>query len=136
MCVKEIYRVLKHDGVVYAETPFMQQVHEGAYDFTRYTLLGHRYLFKRFKSIDLGGIRGVGVVLTWSIKYFFWALTRSKMLAILISTPIGIILRQFEKFVDNKSLFDASSGVYFLGRKSETPISHKDLVALYKGIQK
>ena len=39
--VKEIYRVLKNNGVVYAETPFMQPVHEGAYDFTRYTVLGH-----------------------------------------------------------------------------------------------
>ena len=37
-------------GIVYAETPFMQQVHEGAYDFTRYTVLGHRYLFKKFKQ--------------------------------------------------------------------------------------
>lgn len=40
--VGEIYRVLRPGGMVYADTPFMQQVHEGAYDFTRYTLSGHR----------------------------------------------------------------------------------------------
>ena len=40
----EIYRVLKPGGLVYADTPFMQQVHEGAYDFTRYTVSGHRWL--------------------------------------------------------------------------------------------
>ena len=34
--VEEIHRVLVEDGVVYAETPFMQQVHEGPYDFTRF----------------------------------------------------------------------------------------------------
>ena len=56
--VKEIYRVLKANGIVYAETPFMSQVHEGAYDFTRFTVLGHRYLFKQFESIDFGGFLG------------------------------------------------------------------------------
>jgi SAM-dependent methyltransferase len=61
--VAEIHRVLKSDGVVYAETPFMQQVHEGAYDFTRYTVLGHRYLFRDFEQIDIGGNKGADVVL-------------------------------------------------------------------------
>lgn len=31
--VAEIHRVLKDEGLVYAETPFMQQVHEGGYDY-------------------------------------------------------------------------------------------------------
>ena len=35
--VAEIHRVLKPSGLVYADTPFMQQVHEQAYDFTRFT---------------------------------------------------------------------------------------------------
>ena len=33
----EIHRVLRTGGIVYADTPFLQQVHEGAYDFTRFT---------------------------------------------------------------------------------------------------
>ena len=40
--VSEIYRVLKNDGLIYSETPFMQQVHEGPYDFSRFTESGHR----------------------------------------------------------------------------------------------
>jgi len=40
--VGEIYRVLKTDGLVYSEMPFMQDVHGGRYDFTRLTHLGHR----------------------------------------------------------------------------------------------
>ena len=56
LVVHEIHRVLKPDGIVYAETPFMQQVNEGAYDFTRYTVLGHRYLFKKFSLIDRGAM--------------------------------------------------------------------------------
>ena len=52
LVVSEIHRILKKNGIVYAETPFLQQVHEGAYDFTRFTVLGHRYLFKQFQRID------------------------------------------------------------------------------------
>ena len=33
----EIHRVLGPEGLVYAEAPVMQQVHEAAYDFTRFT---------------------------------------------------------------------------------------------------
>ena len=57
MVVKELYRVLNKDGWVYSETPFLQAVHEGAYDFTRYTKSGHRWLFRSFE-IDSGSLYG------------------------------------------------------------------------------
>jgi len=41
----EICRILKVGGLLYSELPFIQPVHEGAYDFTKYTLFGHRHLF-------------------------------------------------------------------------------------------
>lgn len=132
--VGEIYRVLRAEGLVYAETPFMQQVHEGAYDFTRYTVLGHRYLFKNFEAIGFGGNKGAGVVLTWALRYFVWSLTRSQVLGKICGWLVGIILRMIDPFMSNKSLFDASSGVYFLGRKSVVQtLTHKDLVSLYDG---
>ncbi len=135
LVVSEIYRVLKSDGIVYAETPFMQQVHEGAYDFQRFTVLGHRYLFKQFTSIKIGGNKGVGTVLTWSIRYFFWGVFRSQLIARVISILVGLPLRLLEKVADKRSLFDASSGVFFLGRKNNTEISHKELIKNYRGFQ-
>lgn len=69
--VSEIYRVLKFDGIVYSETPFIQHVHEGAYDFTRFTESGHRYLFKYFELIKSGASAGAGSQLIWSIDNFF-----------------------------------------------------------------
>lgn len=133
--VSEIYRVLDNNGIVYAETPFMQQVHEGAYDFTRYTVLGHRYLFKDFEMIKIGGNKGPELVLAWAIRYFVWGLTRSRKLARIAGLGFGLLLRPFAGLMSEKSMFDASSGVFFLGRKVRgmKPISHKDLVALYKG---
>lgn len=132
--VAEIYRVLKHGGIVYAETPFMQQVHEGAYDFTRFTVLGHRYLFKEFESIDIGGNKGPEMVLAWSIKYLIWGLSRSRKLAQIASVLFSFLLRPLGYFVSDAAMYDASSGVYFLGRKgSKQQLTHKALVGLYKG---
>ena len=134
--VAEIERVLKPNGLVYAETPFMQQVHEGAYDFTRFTVLGHRYLFKRFEQIDIGGVGGPEVALAWSIRYFFLALTRNKLFARLLGAGARFLLRPFSKLMSRSSMFDASSGVYFLGRKPKKqsqPLTHKELISLYRG---
>jgi len=63
-CVQEIHRVLIDGGLVYAETPFLQEVHEFPYDFTRFTSLGHRRLFRNFSEIDSGPVAGPATVLT------------------------------------------------------------------------
>src|SRR5215471_7433433 len=76
--VDQIQRVLKPGGLVYADTPFLQQVHAGAYDFTRFTDSGHRYLLRDFERIESGVVAGAGTQLMWSIDYFTRALTRSK----------------------------------------------------------
>lgn len=133
LVVSEIHRVLKKDGIVYAETPFMQQVHEGAYDFTRFTVLGHRYLFKHFESIDSGGLRGVGVVLAWSIRAFIQGMIRNSLIPKIVFTAVNYFLAIIEKFADPKSLHDANSGSYFLGKRSESSITHKELVKEYRG---
>ena len=36
--VKEIFRVIKNDGIVYSEIPFMQQIHMGKNDFNKYSI--------------------------------------------------------------------------------------------------
>ena len=75
--VAEIHRLLRPQGLVYAVTPFMQQVHEGAYDFTRFTLSGPRWLFRQFTEIKAGVQGGPGVSLQWAIRYFVAGLLRS-----------------------------------------------------------
>ena len=76
--VAEIWRVLRPQGLVYAETPFMQQVHEGAFDFTRFTESGHRYLFRRFERLDSGVNGGPGIQFMWSVDYLIRSLFRSR----------------------------------------------------------
>jgi ubiquinone/menaquinone biosynthesis C-methylase UbiE len=63
------HRVLKGRGVVYAETPFMQQVHMGPYDFTRFTHSGHRRLFRWFRG-GRAAPCGPGMALAWAYQHF------------------------------------------------------------------
>lgn len=128
--VEEIFRVLKPGGLVYAETPFMQQVHEGAYDFTRFTESGHRWLFKDFELIDSGAVRGAGVSLLWAIRYFFSGIFRSKA-AGAFAAGCFFWLRFVEKLIPNKHNIDAGSCFYFLGAKTSTGLQEKEIIDFY-----
>jgi SAM-dependent methyltransferase len=138
-CVEEIYRVLKEDGLVYAETPFMQQVHLGRYDFTRFTHLGHRRLFRRFAEVDSGATAGPGTVLAWSYEHFLLSLVRRRIargLMKLFARCTGFWLRYLDVLVAGKpGVLDSASGYWFLGRKSMQTLSDRELVRLYRGAQ-
>lgn len=131
----EIWRVLKDDGVVYAETPFMQQVHEGAYDFTRFTESGHRYLFRRFKVIRSGTTAGPGTQLLWSLDFFIRSLFRSRAAGKLAKVAF-FWLQWFDAMIPEEFGSDAASGVYFLGRKSHVEVTPKQIIDFYRGAQK
>ena len=132
--VAEIHRVLKPRGLVYADTPFMQQVHEEAYDFSRFTLSGHRWLFQNFELISTGPVKGVGTSLNWSIRYFTRALTRSERLATLVGLAF-FWLRFFDDIGDFGMNADGASGIYFIGSKSSRPMPPRDMVAFYRDRQ-
>ena len=136
-CVDEIHRVLKPEGIVYAETPFMQQVHEGAFDFTRFTHLGHRRLFRFFNEIESGIACGPGMALAWAWQYFLMSFTRTgttRTLAKLVARLTGWPFKYFDLYLSRRpAAFDAASGFYFMGCRSTHPISDQQLVKLYRG---
>lgn len=136
-CVEEIYRILKIGGLVYAETPFIQQVHGGRYDFTRFTYLGHRRLFRRFDEIEHGTACGAGTALAWSYKYFLLSFTSWRPLRSLIDVfaiMTSFYLKYFDYFLINKrATLDAASAYYFMGCKRNHVLSDRELIQLYKG---
>lgn len=136
-CIEEVHRVLKPRGLVYAETPFMQQVHGGAYDFTRFTHLGQRRLFRRFEELDSGAVCGPGMTLAWSYRYFLMSLARSRWgraLASAFASVTSFWLPYLDHFlIDRSAALDGASGCYFLGRRSEESLSDRDLIKLYRG---
>lgn len=131
-CVREAHRVLKPEGLIYAETAFMQQVHGGRYDFTRFTYSGHRRLFAQFREIESGAVCGTGMALAWAYEYFLMSLTNSstmQMLARLFARITAFWLKYFDFFtINNPSTLNGASGYYFMGRKSEHTLEDKILV--------
>lgn len=132
--VSEIYRVLKKEGLVYSEVPFLQQVHEGAYDFTRFTESGHRYLFKHFEKIKSGVLLGPGTQLLWSIEYFFRSIFRSRVIGKAFRL-LFFWIQFFDKIISNEYAIDNASGTFFLGRKINKVMSCEEIIKHYQGSQ-
>lgn len=138
-CIDEVHRVLNKYGLVYAATPFMQQVHMRKYDFTRFTYLGHRRLLRQFEEIESGIFAGTGVALGWSIRYFFRSLSNNKFIINMLDILSRLIFFWL-KYIDylthnNTGTYDAASGFYFIGQKSSSVLKDKDLIKLYKGLK-
>jgi SAM-dependent methyltransferase len=133
--VSEINRVLINDGIVYAETPFMQQVHEGPFDFTRFTDSGHRFLFKDFITITSGYTSGVGTSLIWSLDFFISGLFRTRYAGKLIRIFLFWI-KYFDKLIPFSFNLDGACGVYFMGVKSATKMKNYEIINYYQGNQK
>jgi SAM-dependent methyltransferase len=130
--VDEVHRVLRPGGLVYADTPFMQQVHEGPYDFTRFTESGHRYLFRRFEARNSGAVGGLGTQLHWSLIYFGRGINRK----------VGQLfwagffwLHGLDRLLDSKATVDGASSVFFYGHSSARSISPREIISYYSGDQ-
>lgn len=133
----EIQRVMRTGGLLYSEVPFLQQVHEGAYDFTRYTLSGHRRLFNGFSEIEAGMISGPATSLVWAIEClamtiparpFSRTLTR-----FLVRALLGWIRYLDYALVNNPGAMDGACCTFFYGKKIEGNTSELEIIAKYKG---
>lgn len=135
-CVEEIYRMLKMGGIVYSDTPFMQQVHGRQYDFTRFSHLGHRRLFRHFSEIDSGIGCGPGMALASAYRYFLLSFAKTKTVRFILSTMANLIsfwLKYFDYIsVGRPAALDAASGLFFLGRKADEVLADNALLKLYK----
>jgi len=130
--INEVYRVLKKKGIVFAETPFMQHSHEEPYDFNRFTELGHRWLFKSFKSLYRKTNGGPSVSLFWSIKFFLFSLTNSKLISNLLSIPFLFIFF-FDYLIPEKKKIKSANGFIFVGRKTKNKITQKNIIKQFIG---
>jgi ubiquinone/menaquinone biosynthesis C-methylase UbiE len=131
--VGEIHRVLRPQGLVYAETPFLQQVaYAGPYDFTRYTSSGHRYLFRAFEEIAAGPVAGPGAQMLTSVDHLVRGLLRSEPAGKLARLAF-FWLRYLDHIVPTAFAMDNASAYYFLGRRSEREVSPSEIVTYYRG---
>jgi len=139
-CVDEIHRVLKPDGLVYSETPFMQQVHLKGFDFTRFTHLGHRRLFRWFAEVESGVVAGPGTALAWSWRYFLASLSRRPAISASLYT-LGRVTGFGFELIDHilrqrPGALDAASCTYFLGTRALAPVDDRTVIAGYRGARR
>lgn len=130
--VSEIYRVLHKEGAIYSEVPFMQQVHEGAYDFTRFTQSGLRWLFRYFREIDSGIGMGPGVAFLWTIENLARSFFRSRKIGQAVKLSFFWV-QFFEILIPESYKIDNASSYYFLGQKDDSSIQPSDILKYYKG---
>ena len=119
--VEEVYRILKKDGYIYAETPFLQNFHGYPNHFQNFTLIGHDYLFRKFRKIESGPTTGPFSTLAILFTNYFDDFVSNKYLRKILLLILSSILYPF-KFLDkfyknNPNTFKITNGVYFLGRK-------------------
>jgi SAM-dependent methyltransferase len=139
-CVEEIHRVLKPDGMVYAESAFLQSVHEGQYDFMRFTDLGHRRLFRKFSEVRRGIVMGPGAGLAWSYRTFLLSFFDNKYMLLLtrcFAHATSFWLKYLDyHLVKRRGGLDGGCQVYFLGRHSHRILDDRALIADYRGNDK
>ena len=133
----EIWRVLRSNGLVFSDTPFMLPVHAGPFDFARFSHLAHRRLFAHFEEIESGVSSGPAMALAWSIQQFLMSFARSQRgrLAAKLFCRVGLFwLKYADYFLKRREgAYDGALGFFFLGRKSETRLSDQEIVAGYRG---
>jgi SAM-dependent methyltransferase/uncharacterized protein YbaR (Trm112 family) len=134
---EEIFRVLKTDGLVYADSPFMVPVHGGTHDFLRFSPLAHRRLFRHFRHVESGISGGPGSALALSIQAFMLSFVRSAggRAAAKVLCRLGFFwLKYFDHVLkDRPGSWDAALGTYFVGQKHAQPVTDRDLVQQYPG---
>ena len=120
-CIREIFRVLKPQGIVYSESAFMEQVVGGEYDFYRFTLRGHEHQFRQFERVSSGISGGPAMATAWSIQYLMLSFTESSIAraGIRIVCKCTLFWMKYLDLllVNKRGAVDAAAGTYFLGRR-------------------
>jgi SAM-dependent methyltransferase len=119
--ITEIERILKPDGYVYAEVPFVYPYHPSPEDYWRFTLKGIEHIFKDFQYLDSGVCVGPTCAL-WSIlKEYFSILVDIPIIRAIMYRIVGLFAIVFS-YLDlltakSKRAHIICSAVYFYGRK-------------------
>lgn len=119
--LREIHRVLKSNGIVHLEVPFMQPYHRDPNDYWRWTLDGLRLFTQqhKFKEIRSGALIGPASAMNAIIIAYFQSWFRNKYIRKLIDLLLSFILfpfKNFDRILLNKNM-DLLSAIYFVGRK-------------------
>jgi SAM-dependent methyltransferase len=131
----EVHRVLAPGGLVYSEIGFMQQYHEGDYDYVRYTPLGHRRLWRAFDTIALGAQCGPGMAVAWALRAYLIAWMRRKAgrdaMSVLARLAFWWLPLTDRALLRRTWAVEGASGTFFLGARRTEPLDDRAVLESY-----
>lgn len=106
--LNESYRILKNDGVMILQVPWMWWIHEAPYDYFRYTPYGLKYMFEKagYKDIHIQPMTGFFTM--WFLKMNYFSLKwikgskLRKTLTKAILLPFWYTSQKLAPWLDNK----------------------------------
>ncbi len=126
--VREMYRVLRVGGQVFAATPFMQHFHAYPNHFQNFTLIGHRRLFERAGfAIESAGVCVGPTYAAWGLvfRYVYTYLTVPGLRQLFagLAAVWALLLRPLDKILNrspNAHLLASTTYVHAVKRDGET----------------
>ena len=120
--VAEIARILKPNGEVYIEIPFLQPYHESPGDYFRATRQGLEYWCRDFQKVGSGVCVGPGSAVAWLeieyVKLWFGRIPILGLLAELLFRACFLPLKFLDQFlIGNPEAHITASAIYFHGKK-------------------
>jgi uncharacterized protein YbaR (Trm112 family) len=122
--IKEVRRVLKTDGLVIVEVPFLQGYHADPDDYQRFTLSGLRVLLEGFREIDAAALGGPSSSLAWILRDWIAAwvprhrLPRAHRATRIVAGWATFWVRYADAFlIRSPESHELASGIYYAGRK-------------------
>jgi SAM-dependent methyltransferase/uncharacterized protein YbaR (Trm112 family) len=138
---EEIHRVLAPGGLLFSTTPFVLGVHLPVADYTRFSRLGLIRLFRRFTPLECDAIEGAAVTLAYALAYFWMAVWSSfawlggARIAKYAGNYLIFWLRSVDRLVRRSPIsMDAAASYYYIGRRSDTTLGDREIVAMFKGV--
>jgi len=123
--LEEIRRILKKNGIVYIDVPFIQCYHPDPVDYWRFTIKGLELICLRngFIKIKTGVNIGSASALTWVLMSFFQSFFFGRTLKKIFTTFFNILvspLKYLDKYtIKGENSIITPSAVFFIGTKDQ-----------------
>ena len=135
--VEEIYRCLKPGGTVFSGIPFFYPNHGFPFDFQRFTPLGHRLLYRKFRQLELRLTGGPFSALSLALIAFFQSLWKNLYWSRVTSFFTRLCFRPLialDRFYAGDRLTQTTIAInsVFVGVKDPSPPSPRSILAPYR----
>jgi len=121
--ISEFKRVLKLNGKVYMEMPFLQPFHGAPTDYYRTTIDGLREMMNNFEEISSGVCSGPGSTLGWILIEFISMLSTNRSISRVLRITATLLVAPLKYFDivlnQHETATNLASGLYFYGVKKK-----------------